>query len=86
MFEKLGQKPIQSANILLQKFGVSEYEVENAILSRDPMDQLAIAYNLILDNKRIQDTGEATFYGISVLIQVSLNILCGSVETLFINI
>ena len=73
MFEKLGQKPIQSANILLQKFGVSEYEVENAILSRDPMDQLAIAYNLILDNKRIQDTGEATFYGISVLIQVSLN-------------
>ncbi|WAR22892.1 AAPK2-like protein [Mya arenaria] len=37
------------------KFGVSEYEVEAAILNGDPMDQLVIAYNLIMDNKRIID-------------------------------
>ncbi|XP_060574979.1 5'-AMP-activated protein kinase catalytic subunit alpha-2-like isoform X17 [Ruditapes philippinarum] len=34
------------------KFGVSEYEVEAAILNGDPMDQLVIAYSLIMDNKR----------------------------------
>ncbi|XP_053395280.1 5'-AMP-activated protein kinase catalytic subunit alpha-2-like isoform X4 [Mercenaria mercenaria] len=34
------------------KFGVSEYEVESAILNGDPMDQLVIAYSLIMDNKR----------------------------------
>jgi len=38
-----------------QKFGATEYEVEAAILNGDPMDQLVIAYNLIIDNKRIVD-------------------------------
>lgn len=41
--------------ILLQKFGVKEHEVHNALLSGDPHDQLAIAYHLIIDNKRIAD-------------------------------
>ena len=40
---------------------MSEYEVENAILEGDPMDQLCIAYNLILDNKRMGDAGRRTF-------------------------
>lgn len=30
-------------------------EVHNALLSGDPHDQLAIAYHLIIDNKRIAD-------------------------------
>lgn len=29
--------------------------MHNALLSGDPHDQLAIAYNLIVDNKRIED-------------------------------
>ncbi|XP_026489063.1 5'-AMP-activated protein kinase catalytic subunit alpha-2 isoform X1 [Vanessa tameamea] len=37
------------------KFGVRENEVHNALLSGDPHDQLAIAYHLIIDNKRIAD-------------------------------
>jgi len=37
------------------KFGVKEQEVHNALLSGDPHDQLAIAYHLIIDNKRIAD-------------------------------
>ncbi|KAH9645576.1 hypothetical protein HF086_005225 [Spodoptera exigua] len=37
------------------KFGVKEHEVHNALLSGDPHDQLAIAYHLIIDNKRIAD-------------------------------
>ncbi|XP_023943984.1 5'-AMP-activated protein kinase catalytic subunit alpha-2 isoform X2 [Bicyclus anynana] len=37
------------------KFGVREHEVHNALLSGDPHDQLAIAYHLIIDNKRIAD-------------------------------
>lgn len=37
------------------KFGVKESEVHNALLSGDPHDQLAIAYHLIIDNKRIAD-------------------------------
>jgi hypothetical protein len=41
--------------MLLQKFGVKEQEVHNALLSGDPHDQLAIAYHLIIDNKRIAD-------------------------------
>jgi 5'-AMP-activated protein kinase catalytic alpha subunit len=40
---------------LLQKFGVKEHEVHSALLSGDPHDQLAIAYHLIIDNKRIAD-------------------------------
>jgi 5'-AMP-activated protein kinase catalytic alpha subunit len=38
-----------------QKFGVREQEVHSALLSGDPHDQLAIAYHLIVDNKRIAD-------------------------------
>lgn len=38
-----------------EKFGVKDYEVHNALLSGDPHDQLAIAYHLIIDNKRIAD-------------------------------
>jgi len=37
------------------KFGVKEQEVHNALLSGDAHDQLAIAYHLIIDNKRIAD-------------------------------
>ncbi|XP_074601312.1 AMP-activated protein kinase alpha subunit [Brevipalpus obovatus] len=37
-----------------EKFGVSDKEVHSALLSKDPHDQLAIAYNLIIDNKRIE--------------------------------
>ena len=39
----------------LQKFGVTDKEVHSSLLSGDPHDQLAIAYNLIIDNKRIED-------------------------------
>ncbi|XP_046655351.1 5'-AMP-activated protein kinase catalytic subunit alpha-2-like [Daphnia pulicaria] len=38
-----------------EKFGVREQEVHSALLSGDPHDQLAIAYHLIVDNKRIAD-------------------------------
>ncbi|RWS23585.1 serine/threonine protein kinase-like protein [Leptotrombidium deliense] len=38
-----------------EKFGVQDKEVHNALLSGNPHDQLAIAYNLIVDNKRIED-------------------------------
>lgn len=44
--------------MIFQKFGVSEYEVEAAILNGDPMDQLVIAYSLIMDNKRIIDNSK----------------------------
>lgn len=37
------------------KFGVKESEVHSALLSGDPHDQLAIAYHLIIDNKRFAD-------------------------------
>lgn len=33
---------------------MTEKEVHSALLSKDPHDQLAIAYNLIQDNKRIE--------------------------------
>ncbi|XP_015784990.1 5'-AMP-activated protein kinase catalytic subunit alpha-2 [Tetranychus urticae] len=38
-----------------EKFGVTDKEVHSSLLSGDPHDQLAIAYNLIIDNKRIED-------------------------------
>ena len=41
--------------VLFQKFNVEEKEVHRAILSGDPHDQLYIAYNLIIDNKRLSD-------------------------------
>uniref|UniRef100_A0A1B0ALR7 non-specific serine/threonine protein kinase n=3 Tax=Glossina TaxID=7393 RepID=A0A1B0ALR7_9MUSC len=43
-----------------QKFGVKEQEVHNALLSGDPHDQLAIAYHLIIDNKRFADEAAKT--------------------------
>lgn len=43
-----------------QKFGVTEYEVQRALLSNDPHDQLNIAYHLIVDNRRL--AGEGRFY------------------------
>lgn len=42
------------------KFGVKETEVHNALLSGDPHDQLAIAYHLIIDNKRFADEAAKT--------------------------
>nr|ANT47199.1 5'-AMP-activated protein kinase catalytic subunit alpha-2 [Dastarcus helophoroides] len=44
-----------AVNEVCDKFGVKENEVHNALLSGDPHDQLAIAYHLIIDNKRIAD-------------------------------
>lgn len=43
---------------VLQKCRVSESEVHHALLSGDQQDQLVIAYNLIMDNKRIADETE----------------------------
>lgn len=40
---------------MCEKFGVKESEVHSALLSGDPHDQLAIAYHLVIDNKRIAD-------------------------------
>ena len=40
------------------KFGVEEQEIHSALLSDDPHNQLVIAYNLIIDNKRIQKIQE----------------------------
>ncbi|KAL3869068.1 hypothetical protein ACJMK2_041795 [Sinanodonta woodiana] len=36
-----------------EKFTVTEYEVQRALLNRDRHDQLVIAYNLIIDNMRM---------------------------------
>ncbi|XP_033607919.1 5'-AMP-activated protein kinase catalytic subunit alpha-2 isoform X2 [Cryptotermes secundus] len=44
-----------AVNEVCEKFGVKEQEVHSALLSGDPHDQLAIAYHLIIDNKRIAD-------------------------------
>ncbi|CAF1335564.1 unnamed protein product, partial [Didymodactylos carnosus] len=35
------------------KFGVTESEMEDALMTSDRHDQLVIAYRLIIDNKRI---------------------------------
>ncbi|XP_062581536.1 5'-AMP-activated protein kinase catalytic subunit alpha-2-like isoform X11 [Saccostrea cucullata] len=43
---------------ICEKFGVTEYEVQRALLSNDPHDQLNIAYHLIVDNRRL--AGEVT--------------------------
>lgn len=42
------------------KFGVKDMEVHNALLSGDRHDQLAIAYHLIIDNKRFADEAVKT--------------------------
>ena len=41
-----------------QKCLVDEIEITKALLSGDPQDQLVIAYNLVIDNKRIADEAE----------------------------
>ncbi|CAL8124794.1 unnamed protein product [Orchesella dallaii] len=41
-----------------EKFGAKEPEVQSALLSGDPHDQLAIAYHLIIDNRRIAANAE----------------------------
>lgn len=41
------------------KFGVKEVEVHNALLSGDVHDQLAIAYHLIIDNRRMDEAAKA---------------------------
>ncbi|KAL1129949.1 hypothetical protein AAG570_012893 [Ranatra chinensis] len=46
---------IDAVTEVCEKFGVKEQEVHSALLSGDPHDQLAIAYHLIIDNKRIAD-------------------------------
>ncbi|XP_043279732.1 5'-AMP-activated protein kinase catalytic subunit alpha-2 [Venturia canescens] len=46
---------IEAVNEVCEKFNVKEAEVHSALLSCDPHDQLAIAYHLIIDNKRIAD-------------------------------
>lgn len=42
-----------------QKCRVTEQEVHRALLGGDPQDQLVIAYNLVVDNKRIADESES---------------------------
>lgn len=41
------------------KFSVNEMEVHNALLSGDIHDQLAIAYHLIIDNRRMDEAAKA---------------------------
>ena len=43
--------------VFKKKFGVSETEVQDALLINDRHDQLVIAYHLIIDNKRIWNEG-----------------------------
>ncbi|XP_068992192.1 5'-AMP-activated protein kinase catalytic subunit alpha-2 isoform X1 [Neodiprion pinetum] len=45
-----------------EKFNVKDSEVHSALLSCDPHDQLAIAYHLIIDNKRIADEAAKAEY------------------------
>lgn len=46
---------VDAVNEVCEKFNVKEAEVHTALLNGDPHDQLAIAYHLIIDNKRIAD-------------------------------
>lgn len=46
---------LEALTEICEKFGVIERDVKAALLSGDPHDQLAIAYHLIMDNKRIED-------------------------------
>ena len=48
---------IRFVRICWQKCNVTEVDVQHALLSGDPQDQIAIAYNLIIDNKRFYDEG-----------------------------
>ncbi len=44
-------------NEIFKKFGVTESEVQDALLINDRHEQLVIAYHLIIDNKRIWNEG-----------------------------
>ena len=44
-------------SVFFQKCKVSENDIQRALLAGDPQDQLVIAYNLVIDNKRIADEG-----------------------------
>lgn len=46
---------IDAVDEVCEKFTVTDKEVQHALLSGNPHDQLAIAYHLIVDNKRIED-------------------------------
>ncbi len=46
---------------VLQKCRVSDSEVHQALLAGDPQDQLVIAYNLVIDNKRIADESKCMY-------------------------
>ncbi|CAM1310260.1 PRKAA1 (predicted) [Pycnogonum litorale] len=46
---------VDAVREVCEKCSVSEQDVHNALLSRDPQDHYAIAYHLIIDNKRIAD-------------------------------
>lgn len=41
---------------------MTEYEVQRALLSNDPHDQLNIAYHLIVDNRRLAGEGKNMFF------------------------
>ncbi len=56
---------------ICQKCRVTETEVHRALLSGDPQDQLVIAYNLVIDNKRIADESKFV-YSSSHLIRTPL--------------
>lgn len=49
--------------VILQKFQVDSAEVQSAILSEDQHNQLKIAYNLIVDNKRFADANAMYRWG-----------------------
>lgn len=50
---------IGAVSEVCEKFGVKEVEVHNALLSGDVHDQLAIAYHLIIDNRRMDEAAKA---------------------------
>eukprot|EP00918_Siedleckia_nematoides_P071616 GHVU01156429.1.p1 GENE.GHVU01156429.1~~GHVU01156429.1.p1 ORF type:complete len:373 (+),score=43.47 GHVU01156429.1:461-1579(+) len=46
---------MEAVREVCEKCGSQEEEIQRALLSGDPQDQLVIAYNLVIDNKRIAD-------------------------------
>ena len=57
---------------------MTEVEVQRALLSGDPQDQIAIAYNLIIDNKRFVDEGR---FGQSTSL-LGIELIVGSVSAM----
>jgi 5'-AMP-activated protein kinase catalytic alpha subunit len=52
---------IRHFNFNFQRFNVPEEDVTAALLGDDPHDKLSVAYNLIVDNKRIADESKYSF-------------------------